>query len=1048
MLRKYRGQLAGIGIDYDAIPEPPKSESGDKPARLITIDDAGYARIYSPYDANLVTLIKALPGARFDGQKKAWWLKLDATNAQALLDFAVAHRFEFADKLINAIEGATNKPAPAPARFITLSGGQTATIHFDYDPAMVNRVKALPGARFDAKTKTWTLKLTRESARELLQWAQTYGFEAKDLPEVVQSLEEAYSERLEGSRAKEATLEVEGLGGTLRPFQKAGVAYAVEAKRAFICDEMGLGKTVEALATIQAAQAFPACIVCPASLKLNWKREAEKWLPGKRLAMVNGGKNGIPEEADIVILNYDVLKKNLEALQKCGFKAVVFDESHYCFPAGTMVETDRGPLPIEEIVSRRLDVSVLSCNLSNNALEFKPIKDWLEFNLYADLVRVAHEQGEFTCTADHPVWTKDGYYVEAGTLKSSAYLQVVSSAVPNAYEGETHCEVLQPELCGDIYEQQAGNQSSHLCQIPQASYQKDLRVVQETVSASIKRQAVSETSILRTELCCFLADEPASPERTEQESNCLRSKFETREKRSGFIGKNEAEQPHVKSRNSGKDAAGQNGTDIPVSWGQRSIDRTPEDSFRKIEPTRGISYSNCTSQTSLSFPPECLQGGFGRSRPETGNRSGRAISPDTPLEISGQTKNGSFGRSRVVRVEVLQSGGYGEPGASGNPDPRVYCLSVADNENFFANGVLVSNCKNYKAARTEAAKDLAKKVPIRLALTGTPVLNRPQELLSQLQIIGRLEEMGGFWEFAKRYCCAQKTRFGWDFSGAAHLDELNEKLRSSCYIRRTKEEVLSELPPKTRTIVPVELTNRREYDRAQADVVSWLGQQAAKEDAFLASVADLLPEEQRRAISDHRMSAEETAARAEQLVRIEALKQLAARGKMEAVKEWVESLLETGEKLVIFAHHQVVVEELAQAFNAPSITGQTPVEARQAAVDRFQTDPNCRVIVCNIKAGGVGLTLTAASNVAFIELEWTPAAHDQAEDRCHRIGQTDSVMAWYLLGQATIDEEIMSLIETKRQVVDAATEGSATGAETGILSELVDRLRGGKTRVK
>lgn len=395
----------------------------------------------------------------------------------------------------------------------------------------------------------------------------------------------------------------------------------------------------------------------------------------------------------------------------------------------------------------------------------------------------------------------------------------------------------------------------------------------------------------------------------------------------------------------------------------------------------------------------------------------------------------------MENVEVLQSRsnlGY----KSGNlEDTRVYCLEIDENENFFADGVLVSNCKNYKTQRTKACQALAKGVEIRLALTGTPILSRPQELISPLQILGRLDEMGGFWKFCDRYCNAHRTRFGLNLSGAAHLDELNEKLRATCYVRRTKEEVLQELPPKTRAIVPIEITNRREYDRAEADVVRWLGNQAAKEEAFLATVVNLSLEEQARAIADHRMSAEETAARAEQLVRIEALKQLSAKGKMEAVKEWVESFLETGEKLVLFAHHQAVVEELAKQFKAPSITGQTPVERRQEYVDRFQADPACRVIVCNIKAGGVGITLTAASNVAFVELEWTPAAHDQAEDRTHRIGQTDSVTAWYLLGQGTIDEEIMSLIEAKRMVVDAATEGQGPTGDVGIMAELVQKLR-------
>ena len=112
-------------------------------------------------------------------------------------------------------------------------------------------------------------------------------------------------------------------------------------------------------------------------------------------------------------------------------------------------------------------------------------------------------------------------------------------------------------------------------------------------------------------------------------------------------------------------------------------------------------------------------------------------------------------------------------------------------------------------------------------------------------------------------------------------------------------------------------------------------------------------------------------------------------------------------------------------------------------MDRFQQDPRCALIACNLQAGGVGITLTAASNVALLELPWTPAAVDQAAGRLHRIGQAESVMVWYLVGDRTIDLDIAELIDAKRGVVDAVTDGAA--AEAGapsILAALVSRLAG------
>jgi SNF2 family DNA or RNA helicase len=178
------------------------------------------------------------------------------------------------------------------------------------------------------------------------------------------------------------------------------------------------------------------------------------------------------------------------------------------------------------------------------------------------------------------------------------------------------------------------------------------------------------------------------------------------------------------------------------------------------------------------------------------------------------------------------------------------------------------------------------------------------------------------------------------------------------------------------------------------------------------------------------------------LVLIENLKQITARGKLPAVIEWVEDFLDTGEKLVLFVTHKDIAHTLAARFHAPLIIGDTPLPERQKIVDAFQSDPDVRLVVGNITAMGVGLTLTASSNVAFVELGWNPAAHDQAEDRVHRIGQEDSVTAWYMLGQNTIDERIARLIEQKRKIVNATTDGIVAARQAGesILGDLVAEL--------
>ena len=122
---------------------------------------------------------------------------------------------------------------------------------------------------------------------------------------------------------------VDALGGELAPFQWAGVRYALDARRVFIADEQGLGKTVEALASLEADDAYPAIVVCPASMKLIWEREATKWLPHRSVAVISG-RMPVPPSGEITVLNYEIVAAHREALARRRPRAIVVDESHYC----------------------------------------------------------------------------------------------------------------------------------------------------------------------------------------------------------------------------------------------------------------------------------------------------------------------------------------------------------------------------------------------------------------------------------------------------------------------------------------------------------------------------------------------------------------------------------------------------------------------------------------------------------------------------------------------------------------------------------------------
>lgn len=351
--------------------------------------------------------------------------------------------------------------------------------------------------------------------------------------------------------------------------------------------------------------------------------------------------------------------------------------------------------------------------------------------------------------------------------------------------------------------------------------------------------------------------------------------------------------------------------------------------------------------------------------------------------------------------------------------------------------------KTAKSLRTRATKEIASHVPFKVLLSGTPMMNRPSELVVPLEILKKLSEFGGYKEYTRRYCQGTWTGYGYDTKGASNLAELHEKLRAHVMVRRQKRDVLLELPEKTYSSVVVPLSDRAEYERVEADTFSWFAEKAVENAAFKASLEGLPDFEAARRREERRESAAFKAAQAEQLTRINALKQVAAKLKLPAVIDWVRDFLETGEKLVLFAHHIEIIEALASEFAGECVVvrGGVATEERQAVEKAFQENEKIRLFIGSIGAASVSFTLTAASDVAIVEFPWRPGDMEQAADRVHRIGQRDAVTVWSLAAEKTIDADIVELLHAKAQVLAAAVDGAEDPKSQSIVAELVERLR-------
>lgn len=300
-------------------------------------------------------------------------------------------------------------------------------------------------------------------------------------------------------------------------------------------------------------------------------------------------------------------------------------------------------------------------------------------------------------------------------------------------------------------------------------------------------------------------------------------------------------------------------------------------------------------------------------------------------------------------------------------------------------------CKDKSTQNAKLSLRVAHKKEWRILLSGTPVVNKPLDLWPQICIMGH---MGVFGTNERSY----KDRYCDGGSGSSNLREMNYLLNRNCFFRREKKDVAKDLPEKYRQMILCEITNKPEYEFAESNFKSWLESQ------------NMTPEQI------------ESALKGEIMVQMQKLKTIAAKGKMQQFEEFTKEVMEADQKLIVFCNLHEIVDQCLSLFpHAVTITGRDTAEQRQKNVERFQNDSSCRLIICNIKAAGVGITLTASSRVLFIEYPWTYADCVQCEDRAHRIGQVWPVTATYLMGAGTIDEYMWEIINQKREVASIIT---------------------------
>lgn len=324
--------------------------------------------------------------------------------------------------------------------------------------------------------------------------------------------------------------------------------------------------------------------------------------------------------------------------------------------------------------------------------------------------------------------------------------------------------------------------------------------------------------------------------------------------------------------------------------------------------------------------------------------------------------------------------------------------------------------------RARAFSKLCEGVPHILGLSGTPLVNRPAELWPILNVL-RPDKWPNFYQYAHTHCNPKLNHWGqWDFSGASRLATLHRKLRNYCLVRRSHEQIFKDLPPQSRNVVPLDVNNRSEYNRAVKDFLGWL--------------REVKPEKVYRA------------ARAKKIVQLGYLVRLASFGKLPKIYEWIDNYLSSEEKLLVFGVHNKILRSLEERYQGMCVRvdGSVVGSKRQKAFEQFNKHKGTRLLFGNIKAAGVGWSCTATSDVAVVETGWSPGELMQAERRCFGVGRglkDKKARSWLLVAHSTIEEKLCDILQRKQRVVTNTLDGKKVKNELEVYDQLLLELEKG-----
>ena len=874
---------------------------------------------------------------------------------------------------------------------------------------------------------------------------------------------------IEASRATDAAVEIPVPAGlAYMPFQKAGIVSMRDRANNLLCDEQGLGKTVQAIGLINCdATIRKVLVVCPASLKVNWRNELARWMTRPLKVAVQSSKEAWAGDwADVVILNYDILGKFpqlfttewdllvadevhmaknrnakrtklllgaskkadkaqfpgvrakrkvlmtgtpilnrpveiftlLDALQPgkwtfrdkirycAGFQgkwgwdftgAAHLDELQIrlrstCLTGDTQVYSEYGNIKISEIVSRKLSIRVWSRDRMGR-LALRPIVGFSSKTHHGFLVKIRTTKGELVCTADHRIFTNKGE-IRADEVMEGDYL----CALPQ--EGG--------QKIGSMRSREAKNgQQNILFNV--------LRRQEQAGRAEIKIQkgdgvqAGEGSSQMRRLWSGILERDSFRKSKASVLHNSVQGKMAGKDFRGQEIHARSNQQAGIEASWMLLHDAGANRRACgKTSW------KTKSKNIRRIKREKGVGYS----KGELLARPTAKMG-FDKSQSRIQTVS--TFTSNAQEQFKQDKKHGTYKSSNVF-------------GSQRTGFRRIDSL-VGYRENICG----YSDVKqvHHRSGRANTHQAIGK---------GNGQ-GEGQEIITTRVLRVEGVELG-YSRTTGRRGKAVATVYDIEVEDT-HNFFANGVLVHNCMTRRLKKDVLKDLPAKRRQVIELPTNGDAALVDEENDVY------ARREDEIIslkaqAEVAKLADDEAgyQAAVAALKKACQVA------FTEIARVRHDVAVAKLDKVIEHVHNVLEETKKLVVFVHHHDVTDRLASEFidfGVMVVDGRTENALRQEIVNQFNTDPAKRVLVLGIKAAGVGLSVKASVEI-FAELDWTPGAIAQAEDRCHGIGrgiEGEPLLVQHLVLERSLDAKMAKTIVAKQNIADQALDKGAVAVQ-------------------